>query len=198
MRLAALARRLAERAAASEAPDGGSSSSGSERERCDSAPRHRAATAAAPSASIYASPAYWDARYAAAEAAGGDAPAAAGSRDEWHATCKHAPACAYRYVLTPPPCAQVRQLRGGAGAAGGACAKPVARCAHWRAGLRTLRAACGARRRRLHPHHRRGRVRGGYPGAHASSCASDGAPLLMQSLRSRARSACSAWRATQL
>lgn len=64
MRLAALARRLAERAAAAEAQRGGAES--------------EPAASASEAPSLYGSAAYWDARYATAAA-----PVDDSSRDEW-------------------------------------------------------------------------------------------------------------------
>ena len=120
MRLAALARRLAERAAASEAL-------AAEARALDAgAPPDEAAAASAASPSLYGSVAYWDARYAAA--VDGDS-----SRDEWcvralyHARvgatsrtlpsrrADAAPAC--RYVGTQPV-VELLQARAAAGSVG--------------------------------------------------------------------------------
>jgi hypothetical protein len=99
MRLAALARRLAERAAAAEAAAGAEGEEGSSESdggaACEGggAPRARtrasAAAASCETPSLYASPHYWDARYAAADGGGGDddAAAAASDREEWCARC---------------------------------------------------------------------------------------------------------------
>jgi hypothetical protein len=93
MRLAALARRMAERAAASEALASAGRDDSAEAAESPAAAR---AAHAAPSPSLYGSEAYWDGRYAEASEAAVDES----SRDEW---------CALRRAfrcnsLSLPPC----------------------------------------------------------------------------------------------